>query len=151
MIKILCVGKIKENYWKEAINEYVKRLSKYTKLDIIEVPDIALDHIPTILEKERDQLLRYIDSKDYVITMEIEGMMLSSTALSDKLESILMKNSNIVFVIGGSYGIHDDIKKRSNFSLSFSKLTFPHQLFRILLLEQIYRSYKIKNHESYHK
>ncbi len=151
MIKIVCVGKIKEQYWKDAIEEYQKRLKKYTKLEIIEVMDYALDHIPTILEKERDQMLKYIDNKDYIITMEIDGHELSSPLLSQKLDSILMKNSNIIFIIGGSYGLHEDIKRKSNYALSFSKLTFPHQLFRVLLLEQIYRSYKIKNNESYHK
>lgn len=151
MIKILCVGKVKEQYWKDAIEEYQKRLKKYTKLEIIEVPDYASNHILTILEKEREQILKYIDSKDYIITMEIEGHELSSSLLAQKLDSILMEKSNIIFIIGGSYGLHDDIKKRSHYALSFSKLTFPHQLFRILLLEQIYRSYKIKNNESYHK
>lgn len=151
MIKILCVGKIKEEYWKHAIFEYQKRLSRYTKLHIIEVLDISGDHIPTILEKEKEQLNKHIHKHDYVITMEIEGTMLSSTQFLEKIETIYGMTSNIVFVIGGSYGLHDEIKKRSNYSLSFSKLTFPHQLFRILLLEQIYRIYKIKNNESYHK
>lgn len=151
MIKILCVGKLKEQYWKEAILEYQKRLQKYVKLEIIEIPDYSVNHIPTILEHESGQLMKYIDNRDYVITMEIEGNMLSSTQLSKKIECILLQNSNIVFIIGGSYGLHDDIKKRANYALSFSKLTFPHQLFRVILLEQIYRAYKIKNNESYHK
>ncbi len=148
-MKVLCVGKIKESYLKEAILEYQKRLSRYVKLEIIEVPDACYDYVPLILEKERDLLLRYIGEKDYVITLEIDGIELSSLEFSKKLDSIFQ--SNITFVIGGSYGLHDDIKKRSNFALSFSKLTFPHQLFRVLLLEQIYRCYKIIHNESYHK
>lgn len=151
MIKILCVGKMKEKYWREALEEYQKRLSKYTKLSIVEVTDFKGDHIPTILEKEKNLLIKQIDSKDYVITMDIGGNELSSVELSEKIESICLSHSNIVFVIGGSYGLHEEMKKRANFSLSFSKLTFPHQLFRILLLEQLYRCYKIQNHETYHK
>lgn len=151
MIKIICVGKIKETYWKDAIAEYQKRLSKYTKLEIVEVQDQAIDHIPSVLEKEKELIQKNIDVKDYVVTMEIEGKQLTSIELSNKLEEIMTINSNLVFVIGGSYGIHEDIKKRANYALSFSKLTFPHQLFRVLLLEQIYRAYKIQNNESYHK
>lgn len=148
-MKILCVGKIKESYFKEAILEYQKRLSKYVKLEMIEVADISGDYVPLILEKERDLLMRYIGEKDYVITLEIEGQELSSLGFSKKLDSIFQ--SNITFIIGGSYGLHEDIKNRSNYALSFSKLTFPHQLFRVLLLEQIYRCYKIIHNESYHK
>ena len=151
MIKIICVGKIKEQYWKEAILEYQKRLSKYTKLSIIEVSDIDGNHIPTILEQERNLIEKHIESKDYVITMEIDGKQLSSIELSQKLDVVFLSYSNITFVIGGSYGLHQDIKKKANYALSFSKLTFPHQLFRVLLLEQLYRTYKIRNNESYHK
>ena len=148
MIKVICVGKIKEKFFKEAIKEYEKRLSKYTKLEIIEVNDEANGNI---LDKEKNSIFKYVNEKDYVITLEIEGKMLSSIELSDKINQTLIINSNIVFIIGGSYGLHDDIKKRSNYKLSFSKLTFPHQLFRIFLLEQIYRSFKIINNESYNK
>ena len=151
MIKIICVGKIKEKYLKEAIDEYVKRLSKYTKLQIIEVEDIANDNINIILEKEANLINKYILDKDYVITLEINGNMLNSVELSNKVNSIFNTNSNITFIIGGSYGIHSSIKERSNYNLSFSKLTFPHQLFRVMLLEQIYRSFKISNNEAYHK
>lgn len=151
MIKILCVGKIKENYLKEAINEYKKRISKYTKLEIIEVEDVFSTNINEIKKKEAELLSKYISMKDYLITMEIEGKQLTSIEFSDKISETLITNSNIVFLIGGSYGIDDSIKNRSNYSLSFSKLTFPHQLFRVLLLEQIYRSYKIMHNESYHK
>ena len=151
MIKIICVGKIKEDYLKQAIEEYKKRLSKYTKLEIIELQDINNNNINIILEKEKELILNKISEKDYVITLEIEGKELSSIELSNKIDNILLTNSNITFIIGGSYGLHEEIKLRSNFKLSFSKLTFPHQLFRVMLLEQIYRSYKILNNESYHK
>lgn len=151
MIKIICVGKIKDDYLKEAIEEYKKRLSKYTKLEIIELQDINNNNINIILEKEKELILNKISEKDYVITLEIEGKELSSIELSNKIDNILITNSNITFIIGGSYGLHEEIKLRSNFKLSFSKLTFPHQLFRVMLLEQIYRSYKILNNESYHK
>ena len=151
MIKILCVGKIKENFFKEAILEYQKRLSKYTKLEIIEVEDIFEQNIENIKRKEAELLLKNINEKDFVITLEINGKELDSIELSKKIENILMINSNITFIIGGSYGLDNIIKNRSNLALSFSKLTFPHQLFRIILLEQIYRSYKIINNESYHK
>lgn len=151
MIKIICVGKIKEKFFKEAINEYSKRLTKYTKLEITEVDDINSDDINQILSKERDLILKHINQKDYVITLEIEGKEFTSPDLAQKLDSILTINSNITFIIGGSYGLHTDIKDKSNLKLSFSKLTFPHQLFRVILLEQIYRSFKILNNESYHK
>lgn len=151
MIKIICVGKIKEKYIKEAIEEYKKRISKYTKLEIIELQDINNPNINIILEKEQELIINKINEKDYVITLEIEGKELNSLELSKTLENIQIINSNITFIIGGSYGLHNEIKKRSNFKLSFSKLTFPHQLFRVILLEQIYRSYKIINNESYHK
>lgn len=148
MIKIVCVGKIKESFFKEAVLEYKKRLSKYTKLEIIEVMDECNGDI---LKKEANSILKYISDKDYVITLEIEGKELSSIDLANKVNDTLINNSNIVFVIGGSLGLDNLVKERSNYKLSFSNLTFPHQLFRIILLEQIYRSFKILNNESYHK
>lgn len=151
MIKILCVGKIKEKFFKDAISEYSKRLSKYTNFQIIEVDDINSDNINTILNKEKDLIIKHISSKDYVITLEIEGKQLNSLEFSKKIEELQIYNSSIVFIIGGSYGLHQQIKDRADYKLSFSKLTFPHQLFRIILLEQIYRAYKIINNESYHK
>ena len=151
MIKIICVGKVKEQYLKDAIKEYQKRISRYVKLEIIEVADIDSDNVGKILEKECDLIKKYIGEKDYVITTEIEGKELTSIELSEKIDIVFNQYSNIGFIIGGSYGIHDNIKGKSNFALSFSKLTFPHQLFRVLLLEQLYRSFKIKNNESYHK
>jgi 23S rRNA (pseudouridine1915-N3)-methyltransferase len=150
MIKIITVGKIKEKYYTEAVNEYLKRLSKYTKIDLIEVKDEDFDISKTLL-KEKESILKYIDDKDYIITLEIEGTELDSVSLSKKIDNIQNNYSNITFIIGGSYGLHEDIKKISNYALSFSKMTFPHQLFRVILLEQLYRSYKIINNETYHK
>lgn len=151
MIKIICVGKIKEKFFKEAIEEYKKRLSKYTKLQIIEVEDVNLPNESLIKQKESELIEKNINEKDYVITLEIEGNELNSIELSKKIQEQEQTNPNITFIIGGSYGLDDKIKQRSNYKLSFSKLTFPHQLFRVILLEQIYRAYKIKNNESYHK
>lgn len=151
MIKIICVGKIKEKFLKDAIDEYSKRISKYTKLEIIEVSDRDKLPIKDILDKEGNDILKHINDKDYVITLEITGNNLSSIELTKKIDTTLNNYSNIVFVIGGSYGLSDSIKNRSNYPLSFSKLTFPHQLFRVMLLEQIYRAYKINNNETYHK
>lgn len=151
MIKIICVGKIKEKYLKDATFEYSKRISKYTKLEIIEVNDI--DKLPRaeILDREGTDILRYVDFKDYVITLEIKGNIIDSIDFAKKIDTTFNNYSNITFIIGGSYGLSDKVKERSNYALSFSKLTFPHQLFRVMLLEQIYRIYKINNNETYHK
>ena len=148
MIKVICVGKIKEKFYKEAIDEYLKRLGKYTKVEIIELSDYNYDLEKTKMEEGKN-ILSKIKENDYVVTLEIEGNMLSSVELSEFIDKNITKN--IVFIIGGSLGLSSDVLKRSNYSLSFSKLTFPHQLFRIILLEQIYRSFKIINNESYHK
>ena len=150
MIKIICVGKIKEKFFRDAIDEYKLRLSKYTKLEIIELPDYNYDLKKTIKE-ETDAILKSINKSDYNILMDINGNMLNSVELSNKISNILISNSNITFIIGGSYGVSDEIRNVCNMSLSFSRLTFPHQLFRVVLLEQIYRSYKIMNNEEYHK
>lgn len=151
MIKIICIGKLKETYLKDAEEEYLKRLKKYTNIEILELPDSTIDDEKIALEKEKDQILKHITGKEYLITLEIEGKELSSIELADKIDKILIQNSELTFIIGGSYGIHPNIKEKSNFKLSFSKMTFPHQLFRILLLEQLFRSYKILNNEKYHK
>ena len=151
MIKIICVGNIKEEFFRDAIEEYKKRLTRYTKIEIIEVKDISYDDIDKSINLEGIEILKHIDSKDYVITLEIEGKELSSEEFAQRIESTQTINPNITFIIGGSYGLSNSIKERSNFKLSFSKMTFPHQLFRIILLEQIYRSFKILNNESYHK
>lgn len=150
MIKIICVGKIKEKYLKEAILEYLKRLSKYTKIEIIELLDETTKEVNKCIEIEGEKILKNIKEKDYVITLEIDGQEYSSTEFASKIEQAQVIG-NLVFIIGGSYGLSDIIKNRSNQRISFSKMTFPHQLFRVILLEQIYRGYKIINNESYHK
>lgn len=144
MIKLICVGKIKEKYLTDGINDYFKRINKYHKFEIIEVED----SIPSI---EETKIMKYIDNRDYVITLEIEGKNLSSPQFADKLDKTFISNSNITFVIGGSYGLSDNIKNRSNYKLSFSNMTFPHGLFRLIFLEQLYRCFKIINNETYHK
>ena len=151
MIKIICVGKIKESFFREAIQEYQKRLSKYTKLEIIEIPNYTNGNAQKKKKKEALLIQKQIGPKDYVITLEIEGRTFSSEQIAEKIDDLFQNYSTITFVIGGSYGLDVSIKEKSDLSLSFSKMTFPHQLFRILLLEQIYRSYKIIHHESYHK
>jgi 23S rRNA (pseudouridine1915-N3)-methyltransferase len=150
-MKIICVGKIKEKFYKEAIIEYLKRLSKYTKIEVIELEEYNSKEIHKNLTKEKEQILERIDKKDYVVTLEIEGKQLTSLELAKTIEQILIKNANITFIIGSSYGLDEEIKKRSDFHLSFSRMTFPHQMFRVILLEQIYRSFKIINNEEYHK
>ncbi len=144
MIKIICVGKIKENYLRDMINDYAKRISKYHKIEIIELTDSNIN-------KEKEELLKVINTKDYNIVMDIDGNNLSSREFAEKIDKTFLINSNITFIIGGSDGISPEIKELANYRLSFSKLTFPHQLFRGILLEQIYRAFKILNNESYHK
>lgn len=151
MIKIICVGKLKEKYWTMAIEEYQKRMQKYTKVEIIELMDEKTDDKVVALRKEKEQILKHVNPKDYIITLEIDGEEYDSLTFSRKLDQIEMKNPNITFIIGGSFGLDNEIKNLSNEKISFSKLTFPHQLFRVMLLEQIYRAYKIRNNESYHK
>ena len=156
-IKLLCVGKVKEKYFTDAINEYVKRLSKFTTVEIVEVPDeMTKDKASeaenlTVLKKEGDRLLSKIKDSDYVVTLEIEGKKLSSIGLADKISDICFKASTICLVIGGSLGLDTRVKQRSDFHLSFSDLTFPHQLMRVIVLEQLYRAFKIINNEPYHK
>ena len=151
MIKIICLGKIKESYFNDAIKEYIKRISKFHQIEIVELEDVGLEDKKVILKKEQDKILKVLNPKDYIITMEIEGNEMSSIEFANRLNSIFIQNSNITFIIGGSYGLSDEIKKLSNYKLSFSKMTFPHQLFRVILLEQIYRAFKIINNEEYHK
>ena len=151
MIKIITVGSIKEKYLKDAIEEYTKRISKYTNIEIIEVKDEGLVEPQKAMDLEGEKIKKYISPRDYVITLEIEGKQLTSEEFAEKINNIYLETSNITFIIGGSYGISPEIKNMSNFKLSFSKMTFPHQLFRVNLLEQIYRAYKINNNESYHK
>lgn len=151
MIKLICVGKIKEKYLVDAITEYQKRISKYTDIQIIELKDYNLDDINKSMELEKEQIEKYLDSKDYIVTLEIEGKEISSIDFSKVIDRAYTSYSNISFIIGGSNGLSDMVKEKANFHLSFSKMTFPHQLFRVLLLEQIFRAYKINNNERYHK
>ena len=151
MLKIITVGSIKEKYLKDGIEEYTKRLKKYTSIEIIELKDESFQDEAKVKKIEGEKILKNIKDKDYVITLEIEGKQLTSVELAKKIDQIYLTNSDITFVIGGSLGLSDEVKARSNYALSFSKMTFPHQLFRLVLLEQIYRSYKINNNESYHK
>ena len=144
MIKIICVGKLKEKYLIDLVNDYKNRINKYHKLEIIELKDSNKN-------EEGLEINNYINKKEYIITMEINGNKMNSIEFSKKIDNWLMSYSNITFIIGGSDGIDDNIKKISNYKLSFSDLTFPHGLFRGFLLEQIYRSFKILNNETYHK
>ena len=151
MIKIITIGSIKENYLKDAIEEYKKRLSKYTNLEIIELKDEGLVEEEKAKKLESEKIEKYLNEKDYIITLEIEGKEYTSEEFAERIRNIQIENSNITFIIGGSYGLADTIKQKANMHLSFSKMTFPHQLFRVILLEQIYRAFKINNNESYHK
>ena len=156
-INIICVGKIKEKYLQDAINEYTKRLSKYCKLTITElsdekIPDKLNSNLSQqIKEKECNKILEYVKKDSYVIALNVEGTQLSSTDFSKKIEDISMLNSNITFIIGGSLGLTSSLLNNCNMKISFSKMTFPHQLFRVVLLEQIFRAFKIINGETYHK
>ncbi len=157
-ITILCVGQIKEKYFRDAIAEYQKRLSRYCKLQMIEVADEKTKENASeaendlIRKKEGERLLKHIKDSDYCITLEIDGKMLTSEGLSKEIDRLgLAGKSSLVFVIGGSIGLDIAVLKRSDYALSFSKMTFPHQLMRVILLEQIYRSYRIMRGEPYHK
>ena len=157
-ITIITVGKIKEKYLKDAIAEYSKRLTKYCKLDIVEVadektPDNASEIVEeAIRDKEAERIMKHIKDDMYVVTLEIGGKMLTSEELASKIERLgIQGKSDVAFVIGGSIGLGKEVLKRSDYALSFSKMTFPHQLMRVILLEQIYRSYRIMKGEPYHK
>ncbi len=158
MISIICVGRIKEKYWNDAIAEYTKRLSRYTKLQVIEVadektPDGASEAIcDQIKKKEADRILKALDENAFVCTLEIKGKRFTSEGFADFIKERQVKgDSHIQFVIGGSLGLHESILKRSDMAISFSDMTFPHQMMRVILLEQIYRGYRIINGEPYHK
>lgn len=157
-ISILCVGKVKEKFYRDAIDEFNKRLSRYCKLEIVEVadektPDQASDiEVKQIKDKEGERLLKNIKDDAYVIALCIDGKQLDSEELSCKIESLgVQGTSHICFIIGGSLGLADEVISRTNYKLSFSKMTFPHQLMRVILMEQIYRAYRIMNNEPYHK
>lgn len=157
-ITILTVGKVKEKFYRQAIEEFEKRLSRYCKLEIIEVqdektPDRASEvEEMQIKEKEGQRLLKYIREDAWVCALAIEGKMLDSVELSQKMEQMgVGGTSHMIFVIGGSLGLAEEVLKRADFKLSFSRMTFPHQLMRVILLEQIYRAYRIMQGEPYHK
>lgn len=157
-INIVCVGKIKEKYLKLGIDEFKKRLSKYCKLEIIELEDekapenLSDKEILMIKEKEGKKILSKIKDNSYVIALAIDGKNLSSEELAETINKLGVRGvSNITFVIGGSLGLSDEVLSRADYKLSFSKMTFPHQLMRLILLEQVYRAYRINNGEPYHK
>lgn len=157
-ISLIVVGKIKENSVKDLIGEYKKRLSRYCDVSIIEIEDEqelsdSIKDIDKVVNIESDKIIqRLAKSNDYTMLLDIAGRELSSTELAEKISNITnILNKNITFIIGGSNGVSDELKSKVDYRLSFSKLTFPHQLFRVILLEQIYRSFKIINHEKYHK
>lgn len=157
-ISILCVGKVKEKFYRDAIDEFSKRLSRYCKLEIIEVadektPDNASDtEVRQIKDKEGERILKNIKDDAYVICLCIDGKQLDSEELAEKINNLgIQGTSHICLVIGGSLGLADMVVKRADYKLSFSKMTFPHQLMRVILLEQIYRAYRIINKEPYHK
>lgn len=157
-INVIVVGKIKEKYLKLGIDEFKKRLSKYCKLDIIELDDekapekLSEKEMIMVKEKEGKKILSKIKDTSYVIALAIDGKNLSSEELADKMSDLAVRgNSNITFVIGGSLGLSDEVLDRADYKLSFSKMTFPHQLMRLILLEQVYRAYRINNNEPYHK
>jgi 23S rRNA (pseudouridine1915-N3)-methyltransferase len=157
-IDILCVGKIKEKYWNDAISEYSKRLSRYCKLEIIEVqdektPDNAPESVEKqIKDKEGQKLLKYLDPKALKFALAIDGKRFSSTGFADVIQNESVQGcSRMQFVIGGSLGLSDEVLKTCDRKLSFSDMTFPHQMMRVILLEQIYRAYRIINGEPYHK
>ncbi len=145
MIKIICLGKIKEKYLVELIKDYQERISRFHKIEIIELKD------DESLQKEEQKIMSLINSKDFLITLEIEGKEYTSTEFASLIENTFITHSTITFIIGSSLGLSENIKKKSNLALSFSKMTYPHGLFRGILLEQIYRAFKINNNETYHK
>ena len=157
-ITLITVGKLKESYWRDAVGEYSKRLSRYVKLEIIEVADEKTPETMSAIEeesiksKEGERILAKLRDDAYVITLEIKGNRLDSEGLAEKIGKLgLSGKSHITFIIGGSLGLSECVMSRSDYALSFSDMTFPHQMMRVILLEQIYRSYRIINKEPYHK
>ena len=157
-ITLITIGKIKEKFYKEAIQEYLKRLTRYCKIEVIELDDEKTIENASFMEedlikkKEGQRILNKIKEDAYIITLEIQGSNLDSIQLANKINQISINGkSHITFIIGGSLGLHDEVINKSDYSLSFSKMTFPHQLMRVVLLEQLYRSFRIINKEPYHK
>ena len=157
-IRIIAVGKLKEKYWRDAVDEYSKRLGAYCSLEIVEIKESPLRANASAADEEAvkgaegEDILRHVGKGDFVITLEIKGKSLTSEQLADKMASLALDGkSNIAFVIGGSLGLSPAVSKRADFKLSFSAMTFPHQMMRVILMEQIYRSFKINRNETYHK
>lgn len=157
-ITLISVGKLKEKYLINGIKEYSKRLSKYCKLNLIEVPDekapenLSKAEMGQVKDKEGQRILNKVSDSSYVIALAIDGKQVTSEELSKKIEQLALRgNSHITFIIGGSLGLSDEVLSRSQYKLSFSKMTFPHQLMKLILLEQIYRSFRISRNEPYHK
>ena len=158
-VNIICIGKIKEKYFTDAINEYSKRLSAFCKFSVIELPEEKIRNnnpnqaqIDEVIEAEGKRILQKIGASDYVAAMCIEGKLMSSEELSKTLDSVsLSGKSTVSFIIGGSYGLSDEVKKRSDLRLSMSRMTFPHQMARMILSEQIYRAFEISTNGKYHK
>ena len=156
-VTLICVGKVKEKFYREAIKEYEKRLGAYIKLNTIEInyEKVKVENdseIALAMEKEGNNILSKIKDTQYVITLEILGKSISSEQFAAKIDNLMLTGkSDVVLVIGGSYGLSDSVKKRSDYALSFSKMTFPHQMMRVVLLEQVYRAYRIITGASYHK
>lgn len=152
MLKIVCVGKVKDNNLKALIDDYTKKVNHYHKLELIEVKDEPIkDNENTVLEIEAERVLSKINSDEYVILMDLHGKSIDSISLANKIDKLFIKNSKICFVIGGSLGLGEKLIKRANERIKLSDLTFLHQMTRLILLEQLYRSFKILNHETYHK
>lgn len=157
-IQIVCIGKLKEKYWEDAIKEYSKRLKRFANLEIVELKEARLPENASAADEEKvkqlegEEILKKIKKGTYVITLEIKGKELSSEELAKKFADLALEGKgDIALVIGGSLGLSPEVSQRANFKLSFSKMTFPHQMMRVVLLEQIYRSFKINNNETYHK
>lgn len=151
-VKLIVVGKIKEKYLTDACNEYIKRIKPFVNLNIIEIKELNNSESDKNLLEEGKNILKYIDNNDFVITLEIEGKMLTSVELSDYISKHYTYNNKVMtFIIGSSDGLSNEVKSRSDYKLSFSKMTFPHQLMRVIFLEQLYRAFSIINHSKYHK
>ena len=156
-INIICIGKIKEKYLKDAIDEYSKRLSKYCKLNILElsdekIPDKLNENISLeIKTKECNKILSHIKKDSYIICLDLKGNEFTSEEFSKKIDTLSLESSNLTFIIGGSLGLTEDLLQKSNLKICFSKMTFPHQLIRVFLLEQLFRAFKISNGETYHR
>lgn len=145
MIKIICLGKIKEKYLNDLINDYKQRISKYQKIELIELKDT------NNLDEEKENIKKHLNKNEYLIALDIEGKEMDSLEFAKTIDSVFINYPTITFVIGSSFGLHEEIKKDANLRLSFSRMTYPHGLFRGILLEQIYRAFKILNNENYHK